>query len=290
MRLPESVRLVAWLLIVARTAWRWFGPQTALRFVVGLPRLVRSPKTLSIVYETLGTVRFRREVCGRLIRWDHADIGFVWEIFDRRCYTRVAGMGIGDHDTVIDAGAHVGVFTVLAAVCASRGRVIALEPNRTNFRKLTSNVEANRLENVTLVEGALASYDGMGTLWSTRDGTGSDSLISRGSGTGESVRVISPRTLVSHFGLGRVDFLKLDIEGAEYHLFSSDPSWLKSIRRVALEAHSGFGQPHVIVEQLTRAGFDVHIVPGNGLWGGDIYIYATKDTQAESDLGSATRQ
>jgi FkbM family methyltransferase len=274
---------------VTRTAWRWFGPPTTLRFVVGLFHLVKSPKALSVVYGALGTVRFRREFCGRIIRWDHADIGFVWEIFDRRSYTHIAGMGIGDQDIVIDAGANIGVFTLFAAVSASQGRVIAIEPNPTNFRRLRGNVEANQLKNVTLVEGALASYDGLGTLWRAGSGSGSDSLIQGDSTKGESVPLISPSTLLARFALEHVDFLKLDIEGAEYDVFLSDLHWLKAIRRVALEAHTGFGHPRIIVERLRGAGFDVQMKPGNRLWGGDSYIYAARDTQAEPTYGLITR-
>lgn len=241
-----------------------------------LPRLVTSRKDLGIIYEALGNVVFRHQFQGRMVRWSYVDVGYVWEIFQQRCYTQPVGMEIGEHDTVIDAGANVGVFTVLAAVNAPHGRVIAIEPKVQHFLKLLRNIEANELPNVTPVNAALASYDDVATLWQEKYGSGSDSLIQGDSTRGESVQVISPLTLMARYKLDHVDFLKLDIEGAEYDLFSGDLSWLDRVTRLAAEAHRKFGNPELIVNCLTSAGFQVHAEPVKRPSEGDLQIYAIK--------------
>lgn len=250
-----------WLLVVTRTAWRWFGPKAALRLIAELPCLAKSSRSLDVVYEALGPRVFRHPFHGRSICWKYADIGFVWEIFELTCYTAPPGMEIQEDDVIVDAGAHVGTFSVFAAIAAPNGKVIAIEPGRTHFVRLLDNIGTNHLTNVVPVNAALASHDGVATLWKARSGSGSDSLVRVDSENGESVQVVSLHTLISRFKLETVSFLKLDIEGAEYDLFSGDTAWLHKVRRVALEAHSEFGNPHLIVDYLRNAGFHVTWTP-----------------------------
>jgi len=234
-----------------------------------------SPRNLDVVYEALGTRVFRHQFRGRSISWKYADFGYVWEIFELRCYTAPPGMDIREDDVVVDAGAHVGTFSVFAAVAAPNGRVIAVEPCRAHFLRLLGNVQVNRFSNVVPVNAALASWDGGGTLWKARSGSGSDSLVRVGSEPGEPVQVVSPKTLISRFNLETVSFLKLDIEGAEYDLFSKDTAWLHVVRRIALEAHSGFGNAEIIVDCLKDAGFRVTWAPVTRS-PSDLQIYAVR--------------
>jgi FkbM family methyltransferase len=227
------------------------------------------------VYEALGSRVFRRPFRGRDIGWKYTDVGFVWEIFELECYTAAPGMEIHEDDVVVDAGAHVGTFSIFAAVAAPNGRVIAVEPCHAHFLRLLSNVQVNRLSNVIPVNAALASWDGAATLWKAPSGSGSNSLVRVGSETGEPVQVVSLHTLISRFNLETVGFLKLDIEGAEYDLFLEHTAWLRKVRRIALEAHSRFGNPHVIVNSLKDAGFCVTWVPVTRS-PSDLQIYAVR--------------
>jgi hypothetical protein len=74
--------------------------------------------------------------------------------------------------------------------------------------------------------------------------------------------------------LDEVDFLKLDIEGGEFGLFSVDVSWLRKVRRVALEAHTKFGNPQSLADLLERAGFRVQFENSSG--SANVMIYAAR--------------
>lgn len=57
--------------------------------------------------------------------------------------------------TMIDIGAHIGYFTLMAARAAGpEGHVYAIEPDPANFAVLVENVRLNKYENVHLIRGA----------------------------------------------------------------------------------------------------------------------------------------
>jgi len=63
---------------------------------------------------------------------------------------------ISEGDVVIDAGANIGCFTLLAArKVGARGLVIAIEPGPNNYKRLKSNIEINGFKNDILVREAL---------------------------------------------------------------------------------------------------------------------------------------
>jgi len=264
------------VLVVSRVAWSWFGPVVALRFLLLLPVLATNRKGLPWAYDCLGTVSFKHPFEGRRLYWFHPDLGFIREIFEQRDYTGRPGMEIGKDDIVVDVGAHVGVFTVFAAAQASRGRVVSVEANGALFGRLLKNISANALTNVTAVHAALAPSEGEATLWHGIRGNSSDSLVSRTTTNGELVATISPAALMARHHLERVDFLKLDIEGAEYQIFSGDLSWLSRVRRVAMEAHGGYGDPTALAERFKNEGFQVYYRPITGPYGTDALIYAIR--------------
>lgn len=61
-------------------------------------------------------------------------------------------------DAVVDVGANIGLFTMLAATRASEGRVLAVEASPRAARILERNVARNGLENVTIYAGAVSNH------------------------------------------------------------------------------------------------------------------------------------
>ncbi|WP_393972243.1 FkbM family methyltransferase [Oxyplasma meridianum] len=56
---------------------------------------------------------------------------------------------ISNEDIVVNAGANIGIFTVLASSLAKQ--VIAFEPDIANLRILRENLELNKIKNVTVI-------------------------------------------------------------------------------------------------------------------------------------------
>jgi len=158
---------------------------------------------------------------------------------------------------IIDVGAQVGLFTLKAAPFARR--VFSYEPSSKNFPSLKKNVERNSLPNVQLHQKAL--WSSMGTVKFTDGGAGSVSGLGGMKG-GYEVETTTLDAVVEE--AGNVDLVKMDIEGAEYDVFSKcAASTLRRIARMVAEVHV-FAPDHPkrlegVVRQLEHSGFNVSL-------------------------------
>ena len=134
------------------------------------------------------------------------------EIFHDCVYEQFSSPGIGN--IVIDAGAHAGMFTMKAAkLVGDSGLVVAIEPEPSNLALLQRNIESHSLTNVKVVSEAALNEKTTVKLY-LQDLSGEHSL-SRRSGDYIEVSADSLDNIVSKLGLDRVDFVKIDVEGAE---------------------------------------------------------------------------
>jgi FkbM family methyltransferase len=120
-------------------------------------------------------------------------------------------------DVVIDGGANIGLFTLLAAaLVGSGGRVIACEPSPPTMDLLRENVDYNRLDWVQLREVAIAETNGRLSMRVFEPGSGHSSFapLSAEASAEVDVEVTTLDEIAASVG-GRVSLVKLDIEGAE---------------------------------------------------------------------------
>jgi FkbM family methyltransferase len=149
---------------------------------------------------------------------------------------------VGTGDTVVDVGAHIGRYSLLAARRASR--VIAVEPEPSNYAMLKQNVALNGFSNVTVVLAALSNRSGRARLYLPKSGdTASNSLEPNGSGglqkagqeQGIEVECETLDDLVLRLGLQSVDWLKIDVEGHEVSVLKGGQRMLNKVRRLIIE-------------------------------------------------------
>jgi FkbM family methyltransferase len=122
--------------------------------------------------------------------------------------------------TVVDVGAHHGLYTLLASKCVGwHGRVVAIEPSPRERNRLEKHLRLNRSSNVELIPCAAGEDPGEAELYVV-DGfeDGYNSL--RAPATPEPVRAqrVKVRRLddiLCELDISKVDFMKLDAEGAE---------------------------------------------------------------------------
>jgi FkbM family methyltransferase len=119
---------------------------------------------------------------------------------------------------VLDLGAHIGYFTLLLAVrVGPRGHVYAFEPNPSNFAKINSMIVTNGLTNVNVFPCAVADVNCEMSF--TVEPTGQMGHISpdQSAASPETVTVDAVRIddMFGESGLKRLDFVKMDVEGAE---------------------------------------------------------------------------
>ncbi|MBI3669982.1 MAG: FkbM family methyltransferase [Acidobacteria bacterium] len=121
---------------------------------------------------------------------------------------------------VLDIGAHHGLYTLLASKCVGpHGRVYAFEPSPRERRKLTLHLHLNLCRNVQLREFALAEHAGETEFFLVEGKeTGCNSL--RLPAVHEPTKVLRVRVsrlddFLQREHVERVDFIKMDVEGAE---------------------------------------------------------------------------
>lgn len=87
----------------------------------------------------------------------HSAYSSFYQVFVENSYPNLLRL-LKHGDTVIDAGANSGVFTVMASyLVGESGRIIAVEPDPEDLGTLKKNIEINSLKNVEVVEKALFS-------------------------------------------------------------------------------------------------------------------------------------
>jgi FkbM family methyltransferase len=125
-------------------------------------------------------------------------------------------------DTVLDVGAHIGLFAVIASkLTGANGKVIAFEPAPATFNLLQQTVKINNAGNtITTIQKAVGSEPGKTTFFiSDSVADNSNSLVSYLGDrplNGIDIDITSIDTVVAEQQLSRVNFIKIDVEGAEY--------------------------------------------------------------------------
>jgi FkbM family methyltransferase len=134
--------------------------------------------------------------------------------------------------TVVDVGANLGLYTLLASkLVGPAGRVVAIEPSSENCRLILLSVDTNRAENVELLPLALDRGRGWSNLsghFGSNGGLVSGDASSLASGWSEIVPTFALDDLVQ----GPVDFLKIDVEGAEGRVVAGAQRILETLRPV----------------------------------------------------------
>jgi FkbM family methyltransferase len=160
---------------------------------------------------------------------------------------------------ILDLGAHIGTFSLLAARAGAR--VIAFEPEASNFALLSANVRAYpAIEAVPL---AVAGASGSRTLGrQSRFTTSGWSLCTRAPDALQ-IECISLPEIWRQWRLEAVDLLKMNVEGAEYEIIRQLPiAYLRQITRVFVECHDFHGfDLSELTGRLRRAGFEVRTRP-----------------------------
>lgn len=143
--------------------------------------------------------------------------------------------------TVLDIGAHHGLYTLLSAKrVGRRGRVIAFEPSPRECRRLAKHVRVNRCGNVEVEACALGNERGEADLFLV-DGFRDWGNSLRPPAVPEptqQVRVAVRRLddVLAERGIERVDFIKLDAEGGELGVLEGAKRLLQTAPRPAILA------------------------------------------------------
>jgi FkbM family methyltransferase len=140
--------------------------------------------------------------------------------------------------TVIDVGAHIGYFTLLAAkLVEHNGRVYAFEPDPDNWRTLSYNTQLNGLGNVEAIPKAVSDHSGKAELWLSK-ASEQHSLSKPGARPDVHGSIIVETVNLDEFleerGWPSVDLVKIDVEGHEPAVLSGMTRLIKRSEKLAV--------------------------------------------------------
>lgn len=156
---------------------------------------------------------------------------------------------------VVDIGANIGYYTLIAANRAKNGSVHSFEPVTENYNLLKQNIRLNHLENVFANNAGVSNKQSFEAYYiSTDENKGMSGLkpAENFSGISEEKETITLDDYAVKNNLERIDLIKIDIEGNELNT-------LKGMQKV-LERDKPIIFIEVINEHLAKFGSSAHEV------------------------------
>lgn len=173
---------------------------------------------------------------------------------------------------VIDIGANVGFFSIVAWYKLPAAKILAYEPIARNFKILQKNIEGISPSQLLVHHAAVSDVAGEIVLkFNDQAITTSASLLTNSAGsTEEKVRSTTLAAIFDENNLQKVDLLKMDCEGAEYCIVYNSPAELfERINCIAMETHPGQATHEntpSMVAYLQKLGYTVKQQGKDFLW------------------------
>ena len=160
---------------------------------------------------------------------------------------------------IIDCGSNMGLSVIYFKSLFPAARILAFEADPYIFSFLEKNVESFQFKEVTLVNKAVWD-SGEQSLSFLAEGGAGGRLQERDDGQFKMIEVKTAR--LRDYLDQEIDFLKIDIEGAEYKVLADCKEKLGQIKNLFIEYHSmeqAEQELHLILEMVHDAGFRYHI-------------------------------
>ncbi|MCW5962578.1 MAG: FkbM family methyltransferase [Bryobacterales bacterium] len=174
----------------------------------------------------------------------------------RDIYQTSGAWGIREGDVVLDCGAHVGAFTH-QALARGAAKVIAIEPSPRNVECLRRNFAREIAEGrVVVFPKGVWNREEVLVLHQVEENSAADTVVIEqpGARSGDSVPLTRIDTLVQELALSRVDYIKMDIEGAEVPALEGAAETMRRWKpRLALAAYHKADDPVTLPAIVHRA-------------------------------------
>lgn len=167
---------------------------------------------------------------------------------------KVLTSNLKDDDVLIDVGANVGRYVLLASRIIRNGRIIAIEAHPKNYEFLLRNLKQNRVT-AECINAAISDQPGTVNLHISTAGSGKHSIregrIMKGAIQVSSVTLDS---IIDEKKIDRIDWILIDVEGAENSVLKGGTKALSLARNIIVEIHYQENRDFVL-GFLQQAGF-----------------------------------
>src|ERR687891_2365945 len=174
-------------------------------------------------------------------------------------------------DIVVDIGAHIGLYTIISSKrVGANGKVVAIEAHPSNFEMLKSNIKLNQLTNVIPLNYAVYSKETKIKLYLPEVESGYtiyNTIMSNRAGTEDKFVDVNAQTVDYLLQLNKitdVNWVKIDVEGAEFEVLKGASNVLSKSKDIALliEVH-GLDNYRPILEFLGSYNFKIEFEKSN---------------------------
>lgn len=171
-----------------------------------------------------------------VLRPEDGDLAIFYEIFVRDCY-RIPEDTVpaASVRTIVDCGGNIGLSALYFAARYPNARIFSVEPNPDNYALLKRNASAE--PRITPVQACVTGV-GEQQVYIDTVGKGSHFRINS-EARGVPVRGMSLDQIREAYGIGQIDLLKMDIEGAEKQVLAH-PAFLAQTGAIVAELHPGY--------------------------------------------------
>lgn len=219
----------------------------------------------------------------------------IWAQSETRLFRELITPGM----VVIDVGANIGYFSLLAStLVGSGGCVHAFEPDPVNCGLLRKNVRMNHASNIKVVQAALSNNDEPLQLFLNSDNKGDHRIWEA---TGEARTRISVKAMTLDQYLNKTGtvpkFIKIDVQGAEGYVLEGMKEtlaqsalsylilefWPEALRKCQTD-------PQRLIKQVADAGFTIRVVADDQLLGKNVIVkesFSSANAQGLIDIADA---
>jgi FkbM family methyltransferase len=165
-------------------------------------------------------------------------------------------------DIVVDIGAHIGRYTIIASKrVGANGKVVAIEANPSNFEMLNRNIKVNQLTNIISLNNAVYSKETKLKLYLPGEELGHttyNTVMSDRAKNEDKFVEVSANTLDYLLQLKEitdVNWIKIDVEGAEFEVLKGAHNLLLNSRNIVLlmEVHGSPNDYRLKLEEFIRS-------------------------------------
>jgi FkbM family methyltransferase len=184
---------------------------------------------------------------------------------------------------ILDCGANIGVSVLRYKQLYPESTITAFEPHPDICDVLRRNVTRNQLTGVNVVEAAIWNSSGVADFTMSSLNTQSSHLeLISAEQKADSIPVTA--VWLGDYLNVSVDFLKLDIEGAELSVLQSCEHLLSNVKQLMVEVHYNIDEPQVLVELLkllSDAGFNIALY--QDIQSPPTHVHYVRDPKANFD-------
>lgn len=213
-----SVKNIIWAISIL--LYRTIGPRNAIRLALSpFGKLVFN--ILAKIRDDKIPFRTKYRFLMKMGNYEYFMSGFCFLGETNPLETHTLKSLIKNGEVVVDVGAHIGWYTLVASQCVGRlGKVISFEPHPFCIDRLRNNVSLNNFTNVKIEQIALSDKNKKVSFWIGDDMGGSlvkenTQRLTKGKVKRISVKAQTLDSYVVSQKIKRISLIKIDVEGAE---------------------------------------------------------------------------